>query len=339
MAETRMNFREREHQRQATFRRTSATISSNGRVPIDKEGRQYPYMLALGYEDENLFPTLRGAEGVRRFFDERSIEWWRHCDLEEVHENGPTRNMASSQIACVNFILPLVGIENGLLAVLAAIDDDVTGIVTIVDPRAGTASPVEFEWIGLGHALEGKSETKRGKFSTSVDAFLVAETRSGRRGYLLEWKYTEVYGENDMGRGQKGKTRRLRYAKPYDASPTFRDGVCLDAWLHEPFYQIMRQRLLADRMVLEKELEVSEAKVVLVVPDGNFDFRQNLTSPSLAARLPEATTVEEVIRAAMNVPDRDFGIVSQSVLSTAVRMMCGGSAHDWSEYHAARYGW
>ena len=339
MAETLINFREREYRRQATFRSTSVTISSNGRTPTDKEGRQYPYMLALGYEDENLYPTLRGAAGVRPFFDERAIEWWRHCGFEEVDENGPTRNMASSQIGCVNFVLPLVEIESGVLAMLAAIDDDVTGIVTIVDPRAGTASPVEFEWIGLDHALEGKSETKRGKFSTSVDAFLIAETRSGRRGYLLEWKYTEAYGANDMGRGSKGMTRRRRYARPYAVSPAFRSGVPLDAWLHEPFYQFMRQRLLADRMVMQKELGVSEAKVVLVVPDENFDFREKLTSPSLAAMFPEATTVEEVIRTAMNVPDRDFGIVSQSVLSGAVRAICGASAYDWSEYHAARYDW
>ena len=315
------------------------TISSNGRAPTDKEGGQYPYMLALGYEDENLYPTLRGATGVRRFFDERTIQWWRHYGFDEIDENGPTRNMASSQIGCVNFLLPLVEIENGMLAVLAAIDDDVTGIVAIVDPRAGTASPIEFEWIGLGHALEGESETRRGKFSTSVDAFLIAETRSGRRGYLLEWKYTEAYGTNDMGQGSMGMTRRRRYARPYAASPAFRSGVPLDAWLHEPFYQIMRQRLLADRMVMQKELGVSEAKVVLVVPDENFDFREKLTSPSLTARFPEATTVEEVVRMAMNVPERDFGIVSQSVLSGGVRAMCGASASDWSEYHTTRYNW
>ncbi len=339
MAEPRVNFREREYRRQAEFRRTSATISSNGRAAIDKEGGQYPYMLALGCEDENLYPTLRGAYGVRRIFDERAIEWWRHCGFEAVDENGPTRNMASSQIACVNFVLPLAGIENGLLALLAAVDDDVTGIVKIVDPRTGTTSPVEFEWIGLGHALEGQSEMKRGKFSTSVDAFLVAETRSGRRGYLLEWKYTEAYGGNDKGQGRKGRTRRRRYAKPYAASSTFRRGIPLDAWLHEPFYQIMRQRLLADRMVKEQELGVSETKVVLVVPERNIDYRQSVTSPSLAARFPKATTVEEVIRAAVNVPARDFGIVSQSALAATVRAMCGASANDWSEYHAHRYGW
>ena len=296
-------------------------------------------MLALGYEDENLYPVLRGAGGVREVFDERAVKWWRHCGFEDTENNGPTRNMASSQIACVNFVLPLAEIENGLLALLAAIDDDVTDIVTIEDPVVGTSSSVELEWIGLGHALEGEAETRRGEYSTSVDAFLVAETRKGRRGYLLEWKYTESYGENDKGKGRKGQTRRRRYRQPYATSPAFRDGIPLNAWLHEPFYQIMRQRLLADRMVMRNELGVSETKVVLVVPDGNVEYRGGITSPSLRAAFPDAATVEGVVRAAMNVPDRDFAVVSQHAIAEIVRARCGGAARRWSDYILDRYGW
>ena len=156
---------------------------------------------------------------------------------------------------------------------------------------------MELEWIGLGHALEGEAETRRGEFSTSVDAFLVAETGKARRAYLLEWKYTESYGENDKGRGRKGQTRRRRYGEPYAASPAFRDRVPLDAWLHDPFYQLMRQRLLADRMVARREFGVSEAKIVLVLPDGNDGYRLSMTSPALRAAFPDAATVEAVTRA------------------------------------------
>lgn len=336
---TGMSFRDEEYRRQERFRERSATISPRGRAPVDERGRPYGYMLALGYEDENLYPTLRGAQQVRRFFEERAVKWWRHCGFDTAAMNGPTRNMASSQIACVNFVLPLAATENGLLAVLAAIDDDVTGIAAIEDPTAGTSSPVEFEWIGLGHALEGEAEKRRGEYSTSVDAFLVAETRNGRRAYLLEWKYTESYGENDMGRGRKGQTRRRRYGKPYAASPAFRDGIPLDAWLHEPFYQIMRQRLLADRMVARRELGVYEAKVVLVVPDGNAEYRGGITSPTLGVAFPDTATVEAVTRATMNAPDRDFAVVSPHAIAEVVRARCGGAVQHWSEYHHERYGW
>ncbi len=334
-----MSFKIQEYRRQEDFRERSVTVSEPGRAPADEKGRRYGYMLALGYEDENLYPTLRGAGAVRRFFDERAIAWWRHCGFDTAGLNCPTRNMASSQISCVNFVLPLAEIENGLLALLAAVDDDVTSIVTIEAPIAGTSSPVEFEWIGLGHALEDQSETRRGEFSTSVDAFLVAETRSGRRAYLLEWKYTESYRKNDMGRGQKGQTRRRRYRAPYAASPAFRDEIPLEAWLHEPFYQIMRQRLLADRMVARKELGVSEAKVVLVVPDGNIEYSRSMTSPSLRAAFPDAESVEELAVAAMNAPLRDFAVVSQQAIGKVVRSGCGEAARCWSEYHFDRYGW
>ncbi|MDE0238916.1 MAG: hypothetical protein OXQ84_01780 [bacterium] len=339
MRETRVSFKTQEYRRQGNFRRTSPTISARGRMPIDERGRQYDYMLALGHEDENLYPTLRGPEGVRRFFDERNVTWWRHDEFDAPGVNGPTRNMASSQVSCLNFVLPLAGIEKGLQALLAAIDDDVTDVVTIEDPTTAAASRVEFEWIGLGHALEGESETRRGEFSTSVDAFLVAQTRTGRRAYLLEWKYTEFYGNNDMGRGRKGWTRRSRYGKPYAVSPSFREQVPLDAWLHEPFYQIMRQRLLADRIVARRELGVCEAKVVLVVPNGNLEYSRSLTSPTLLAAFPDAQSVEDVTRAAMNVPDRDFAVVSQHTIGEVVRARCGGAVRHWSEYHRERYGW
>ena len=330
------SFREVEYRRQAAFRRGSGTVSASGRSPTDDVARGYPYMLALGLEDENLYPWLRGAGGARRFFGQRNVKWWRHCGFDDPLTDGPTRNMVSSQIACVNFLLPLRCTADGLLALLAAIDNDVTGIVSIEDPIAGTSSTIEFEWVGLGHALEGEAYMTRGEFATSIDAFIVAETRVGRRAYLLEWKYTESYGKNDKGRGRKGRTRRHRYAKPYAASPAFRDGIPLEAWLHEPFYQIMRQRLLADRMVVNEELGVSEAKVVLVIPEGNVAYRSDITSPVLQGQFPNLVTVEGVTRAAMNFPDRDFGVVSQKVLADAARAWAGSQ---WSRYQQERYGW
>ena len=79
--------------------------------------------------------------------------------------------------------------DEALPAMLRAVDDDVTGIVPIEDRH--TRSPVELEWIGLGHALEGPAVTTRGTNSTSIDAFMIARTPAGRRAYLMEWKYVE----------------------------------------------------------------------------------------------------------------------------------------------------
>ena len=115
--------------------------------------------------------------------------------------------------------------------------------------------------------------------------------------------------------------------------------IVADVWLHEPFYQVMRQRLLADRMVARQELGVSEAKVVLVVPDGNADYRRSQTSPGLHAAFPDAASVEEVTAAALTAPDRDFAVIGQHAIAEAVRARSGPVARDWSEYHFDRYGW
>ena len=130
---------------------------------------------------------------------------------------------------------------------------------------------VEFEWIGLEKSLEGG--TSRGEYETSVDSFLIAETDKGRRAYLMEWKYTEEGGDgDDKGAGRSGETRRHRYAPLYEAASSsfYGNGIAMGELFYEPFYQLMRNRLLADRMVAKGELGVSDAKVVVVVPEENY---------------------------------------------------------------------
>ena len=68
----------------------------------------------------------------------------------------------------------------------------------------------------------------------------------------------------------------MRYAEPFHAPySAFNPHVVpnLDDFLYEPFYQVMRQRLLADRMVQKREFDVDEARVVVVVPEENLAYR------------------------------------------------------------------
>ena len=319
-----------ERKRQAAFREGLT-------APSDAIGRRHDYLLALGHEEENLYPSLRGENGALQYFADRGIKWWQARRSGDASDGKrPTRNMASSQIACVNFLLPLVEFPGALTAVLQAIDDDVTGVVDI--KHQGTPSPVELEWIGLDHALEGPSVKSRGANSTSVDAFMVAETPGGRRAYLMEWKYVEEYRTEDKGEGQSGETRRRRYARLYEKSRSFNGKVLFDAWLFEPFYQILRLRLLADRMVRNRELGVSEAKVVVVVPDGNRTYRERVTSPSLAMAFPNRT-VSGIVEETVVHRDREYASVSQSNLADVVRSRCGNDWPAWGTYHRNRYGW
>ncbi len=240
------DFGTRERRRQARFRNESPTVSAAGRSPTDDKGRRHGHLLALGCEEENLYPPLRGERGASRFLRDRRIKWW--SSSRSGDRSGgvrPTRNLASSQLACINFLLPLANEPTALAAALSAIDDDIVGIASIEDPDAGTKSLVEIEWIGLNHALEGPGQKTRGANTTSIDALVVAETASGRRAYLIEWKYVEEYRRQYLGDGSKGATRLERYSEAYAASPFLPVSTPVTAWFYEPFYQIMRQRLLS----------------------------------------------------------------------------------------------
>ena len=166
---------------------------------------------------------------------------------------------------------------------------------------------------------------------------MVAETPGGRRAYLMEWKYVEEYRTEDKGEGQSGETRRRRYAHLYEESPSFNAKVPFDAWLFEPFYQILRLRLLADRMVRNRELGVSEAKVVVVVPEENRAYRERVTSPSLATAFPDRT-VSGIVEETLLRPDRAYASVSQSNLADSVQSRCRDDSPDWGAYHRGRYG-
>lgn len=326
-------------QQQATFRNT---LSQPARSPKDDKGHRHGHLLATGYEDENLFPTLRGPAGAKDFFAARGIQWWNNSRSGDrkraVGDAGPTRNLASSQISCVNFLLPLAQRPGALVAFLQAIDNDVVGLEPI--RHEGNKSLVEFEWVGWDGPLEGGTPT-RGAKQTSIDAFMIARTETGRRAYLIEWKYCEQYRSyQDKGEGSSGDTRRKRYKARYEAGcSAFEPGVPLDDWLYEPFYQIMRMLLLSDNMLKNGatgDVNVDEARVVVICPDANTDYLHVLPDTPLARRFPTHNDVEAITKAGLKNPER-FSIVGQERLVAALRSH--PDLADWAEYHRIRYGW
>ena len=344
---SRTGFERTAKERQGDFRDGSPTISDRAGQPTDDKGLRNPHLLALECQQENLYPTIRGEGGAVDFFGQRDIAWWKSSRSgDNFQAAGPTRNMASSQVACVNFLLPLARIPGALLAVLRTLDGDVRAVVDI--DHGGHRSPLEFEWLGIPHSLEGGST--RGSQNTSVDAFLVAETSAGRkRAYLLEWKYVERYlsaRPDFKGAGAAGDTRRRRYGDLFHAPFSSFDPEAapdLDDFLYEPFYQVMRQRLLADRMVRQRELGVDEARVVVVAPEGNWAYRtiadrRATTSPSLARRFPELDTVEAVMRASLKKPEAQFGMVAPSLLLEGVVRSLPDETVEWANYWRQRYG-
>jgi len=329
-----------ERQRQAHFRAESNFITmEEARHPTDDKGLRHGHLLAQGYEEQNLCPSLRGSSGAVKFFADRQIVWWRNSRSGDVaHGTGPTRNLASSQIACVNFLMPLIKNPEALTAILQAIDKDIGEVLQI--SHNDRQSPVEFEWTGVGKSLEGGRGT-RGANTTSTDAFMLGVTDKGvRRAYLFEWKYVEEYriGE-DKGAGKSGETRRKRYKAIYRASDSSFNGIPpMDELFFEPIYQLLRLRLLADKMIREHQFGVIEARVVVVCPRGNSAYRNRITSPPLSSRFPDARTIAELLPSLLRDPQ---GIVlkSQEDLIAGIRKRpVADAVKPWRKYHEERYG-
>jgi hypothetical protein len=325
---------------QARFR---ATLSVGARSPDDDKGRRNPHLLAIGHEHENLIPELRGADGATAFFRSRGIKWWRNGRSGDQPGDGPTRNLASSQVACVNFLLPLARRPDALLAMMQEIDESVLSIEPIPDPQGAAPSLVEFEWVGWNEPLEG-GRVSRGAMQTSADAVVLGRTSTGLRAFVFEWKYCEEYlSPEDLGGGSSGDTRRRRYTSRYLApDSSFRGDVPLDEFLFEPFYQLMRLRLLADvieRSGLSPDTQVADARVVVVCPDANADYRRAVRTTPLARRFPALSSVEDVMRATLRNPD-DLAVASSEALVGALRASEQAvSVATWLSYHHERYGW
>lgn len=340
------NFGNQARRRQETFRNSSTTLTEAARSPADGIGKRNGHLLALGCEEQNLYPALRGSEGASAFLAARNIHWWRSSRSgDDTTANGPTRNMASSQIACINFLLPLAQNLDALQAILQSIDNDVSKMLMLAytphESSTKVSSPVEIEWVGAKTCLEGGRGT-RGANTTSVDALMVGQTEQGvRRAYLFEWKYVEEYiGAKFLGADKSGETRRRRYAHLYSSPHSrFNGQVPMDEMFYEPFYQIMRLGLLADKMVRDREFGVDEAKVVVVCPDDNVAYRETITSRALESSFPDAKTVEEVVQASLRQPS-DFAVISPECLVNAVRHSAvKDSEAGWLAYQHERYGY
>lgn len=322
--------------RQVAFLAKSQSFSARARDEAD-EGS---HLLPIGCEVENLYPSLRDGTAAG-FFKSRSIKWWKAGD--ESDPAVPTRNLTSSQVACVNFFLPLVSSPDSLVSVLGALDGDIVSIAPVVYDAAKTrdrcSSMIELEWVGLIGTLEGSPPT-RGMNVTSADALVLGVTRSGaKRAYIFEWKYCERYRiDESKGDGASGETRRSRYSRDYAAADSpFTNAASLDAMLYDPFYQLMRLGLLGAKMVRERELGVSEMRVVVACPAANTAYRDRITSPDLRKAFPGGT-VASVIRGVTRVPET-FRVVDQATLGAAALVAGGEAVSDWYGYNSDRYGW
>ncbi|QZY29697.1 hypothetical protein K6T13_03110 [Nocardioides coralli] len=186
-----------------------------------------------------------------------------------------------------------------------------------------------FEYIGptdfFGESVTG-SRT-RGARCTSVDAAFLHRTPDGVvELVLVEWKYTESYGQRKPDR-RRDEVRAGRY-KPFvedPSGPVRSDVLPFELLLDEPFYQLVRQQLLAHELERAGAEGAQRVRVVHVLPRGNDAYQASLTRPEHRAL---GASVSEVWQRLIRVPDRFASLDASAFHDPAVT----------SREYALRYG-
>jgi len=239
----------------------------------------YPYRFGAQHRRLNLNPAF--AEQIERHFagDGRDgIVWHQH------------RNHAlSSQVCCVNFLAPLMRQPDVLSHILASALGIAPPEMCPVGADAEGDIFVDFEWTGaqdyLGEWPVGQ-RAARGANATSADAVLKYVTPTGPCTVLIEWKYTEAYGapipdsQNPEG-GNRTRTRRYQDIAFAPAGPIRGDlGLTVAEFFWEPFYQMLRQQMLAWQMQRARENGAARVIVLHLSPAGNRALHK-VTAPAL----------------------------------------------------------
>ena len=253
-----MSFQEQEQTRLAAH--ASETWGASTHV--------IPYDVA----SETLQADVR--ESALAYFARHQIKWWtsrwdaRTSDMEL----RPTGHLTSSQVACVNHLEPA--------RVDRAVAEMVLGhLEPGLRPLALDDGYVEYEWIGRENYLGERASRTRGANVTSLDALMLAQRDEQRVLIAIEWKYLESPKHGSVAVSTRGVDRVETYRSLLERPdcPILIDDL---SWLfYEPYYQLMRQTLLAWQMVEHGEFEARDWLHVYVVPAANKNQRERGGAP------------------------------------------------------------
>lgn len=256
------------------WKASSPTIEPAARRPgpyrITTGGAVYDFCLPLEHATLNLLPEVR-ERALAAFATDR-IAW--HASVR----GGPTTHLLSSQVQCVNALGQMVNDPARLKAAFTSVLD--IGSIDLVN-----ASHLTFEWVPakdhLNESLTGK--LRRGAGNTSVDAAFRFTTLQGASALaLVEWKFTESYTRARRANASSDEIRRSRYLRLVrdPSGPIDPDLLPFEDLLDEPFYQLVRQQLLAHALEADVDEQADEVHVVHVVPPSNVAYQQSLVRDS-----------------------------------------------------------
>jgi hypothetical protein len=221
----------------------------------------------------NLAPAIRNAAD-RLFAAEPPIQWHQHAN-----------HGLSSQVCCINFLLPFAEKPELLRRWVEHVTgEEVARMLPIESDRAGQPWSVTFEWIGdTDYLNEGKegAPRRRGANATAADAaVLFRDVQDRRQLLLIEWKYTERYGQPLDPKGNATRRQRYQDILRHPNGPIRADAdITLDDFFYEPFYQMLRQQMLAWHTEASNP-QVDRVRVLHLSPSRNRALHR-VTSPGM----------------------------------------------------------
>jgi hypothetical protein len=318
-----------EKQSQVIFKVDSKYFSEEARKDGIYKGNPYGFCLPREYADQNLFSDFR--ESAISHFAKHDIKW------HDGQKGKPSNHLCDSQVCCVNFLFPFSNKPDLLKKLLFLHYPNIKQMVPIEDNLY-----VSFEWIGqnnyLCEKISNNGKRTRGANFTSADAIIMFERTDRRRQIvLIEWKYTESYYPTFLKYSDNGTDRTKIYKCLFDRTSCPIDKNILgeyDSLFYEPFYQLMRQQLLAHEMEKEHEKNADIVSVLHIAPFHNKDFRR-ITSPKLKSL---GNTPTEVWAKLVREKDRFLSVSTESVFGK----FKDAEFHEikkWIEYIGLRYKW
>lgn len=282
------------------------------------------YRLFPEHRELNLAPSIR--RDASAYFAARGIAWHRHAN-----------HALSSQVSCLNFLMPLA-IRPGLLARVIgdALGMAPPAMLEVERGPDGTPWFVGFEWIGREDYLNeaGRSGKRtRGANATSADAVVRFRHEGRVETVLIEWKYTESYGAPIPPDGNEVRTNRYKDIAFAPAGPIRADlGLAIGDFFWEPFYQLIRQQMLAFRMQAAREDDAERVRVLHISPSANRALHK-VTAPALRRFGDDAFSVfRGLLVSAGDCVDRSTEAVFRGALSEAE-----GDDRPWADYLFHRY--
>lgn len=287
------------------------------------------YRLKPEHFDLNINPSYAEAL-VEHFASPGSpIQWHRHKN-----------HALSSQACCVNFFGPLMRRPHLLASVIeSALGIDGPQMVAVSKDRHGTDIFVDFEWIGAANHLSewpDNGRAIRGANATSADAAVRLIAPDGKlTTVLIEWKYTESYGQPINPRGNETRNGRYSDKAFFPHGPFLSDlDLQMRDFFWEPFYQLARQQILAWRMECEAEHGADRVMVLHISASGNTALHK-VTAPKLKTMGSDAF---DVFRSLLVEPSRFHATSIEQAFLPAIRNSIAADPNDpWAAYLLDRY--